>query len=455
MKRNDVLPERGEMSKIRSRDAKKLQKSLKAHNVSKVVQHEAWQILENDGIDTALEFVKESSLPEILIDAIPYQIWGAEQIDSASIAQMQAAARLPIARKGALMPDAHVGYGLPIGGVLATENTVIPYAVGVDIACRMRITIFDMGEKAIKKHNNLLKEALLEETRFGAGAKFEAGNLSKHEVLDHPDWNATQLLKDLVDTAAQQLGTSGGGNHFVEWGTLKLEKPDSLLGIEEAGTYLALLSHSGSRAVGYTIANHYSELAMERQPHLPNEVKHLAWLDMDSELGQEYWLSMQLAGAFAQANHVVIHERIARATGFSVLVAVENHHNFAWIEEVDGKALIVHRKGATPAGKDVLGIIPGSMGDPGYIVRGKGNEESLNSASHGAGRKLSRRQAKKSISRGEMLSYLKPRNIELIGGGLDESPHAYKSIKRVMEAQDDLVEIVGEFMPRIVRMASD
>lgn len=443
------------MSKIRSRDAKKLQKSLKAHQVTKAVQHEAWQILENEGVDAALEFVKEASLPDVLQDAIPYQIWGADQIDSASIAQMQAAARLPIARKGALMPDAHVGYGLPIGGVLATENAVIPYAVGVDIACRMRITIFDMGEKAIKKHNNLLKDALKEETRFGAGAKFERGNLSQHDVLDSPDWNATSLLKSLVDTAYTQLGTSGGGNHFVEWGTFTLEKPDSMLGIDEAGTYLALLSHSGSRAVGFKIANHYSKLAMQLQPHLPKEVKHLAWLDMDSELGQEYWLSMQLAGAFAQANHIVIHERIAKHTGFSVLAATENHHNFAWIEEIDGKPLVVHRKGATPAGKDTLGIIPGSMGDPGYVVRGKGNEDSLNSASHGAGRKMSRRQAKKNVSRGEMLSYLKPRKIELIGGGLDESPHAYKSIKRVMDAQEDLVEVVGEFMPRIVRMASD
>jgi tRNA-splicing ligase RtcB len=442
------------MSKIRARDAKKLQKSLKAHKVTKAVQHEAWKILENDGINPALEFVKESSLPEVLQDAVPYQIWGAEQIDSASISQMQAAARLPIARKGALMPDAHVGYGLPIGGVLATENAVIPYAVGVDIACRMRITIFDMGEKAIKKHNNLLKDALIEETRFGAGGKFDVGNLSKHAVLDHPDWNATSLLKSLIDTAALQLGTSGGGNHFVEWGIFTIDKPDAQLGIEEAGTYLALLSHSGSRAVGFKIANHYSKLAMEQQAHLPHEVKHLAWLDMASELGQEYWLSMQLAGAFAQANHAVIHKRITQATGFSVLAAIENH-NFAWIEEVDEKPLVVHRKGATPAGKDVLGIIPGSMGDPGYVVRGKGNEESLNSASHGAGRKMSRTQAKKSISKGEMLSYLKPRNIELIGGGLDESPHAYKSIKRVMEAQEDLVEIVGEFKPRIVRMASD
>ena len=443
------------MAKVRARDAKKLEKSLKVHHVTKEIRNEAWKILKADGIDTALNYVKDISLPIPTQAPIPYEIWGAEQIDSKSIEQMQAAATIPIARKGALMPDAHVGYGLPIGGVLATENAVIPYAVGVDIACRMRISVFNLGERALKKHKNLLKDVLLEETRFGAGATFENYNLSEHPVLDSSDWDSLPLLKPLKDKAQAQLGTSGGGNHFVEWGTFTADAPSPELGIEEAGVYLALLSHSGSRAIGYHIANHYSELAMNLQPNLPSEIKRLAWLDMNSEAGQEYWLAMNLAGEFAAANHEVIHERITNATGFSVLGTVENHHNFAWKEIIDGKELIVHRKGATPAGDGVYGIIPGSMGDPGYVVRGKGNSASINSASHGAGRKMSRRAAKSAYSRGELLSYLKPRNIELIGGGIDETPHAYKSIKRVMEAQEDLVDIVGEFMPRIVRMAND
>jgi len=443
------------MAKVRSRDAKKLQKSLKVHHVTKAIHHEAWNILHEKGIDAALEYVADSALPPATQDPIPYEIWGAEGIDSASIAQMQAAATIPVARKGALMPDAHVGYGLPIGGVLATEDAVIPYAVGVDIACRMRISIFGLNERAIKKHNNLLKDTLVEETRFGAGARFDDFDLSKHKVMDSPDWEAMPMLRGLKETARKQLGTSGGGNHFVEWGTFKVDAPVKALGIDEAGTYLALLSHSGSRAVGYKIANHYSNLAMDLKPHLPSDIKRLAWLELDSEAGQEYWLAMNLAGKYAAANHEVIHQRLADATGFTVLGSAENHHNFAWKEEVDGKEMIVHRKGATPAGEDVIGIIPGSMGDPGYVVRGKGNTASINSASHGAGRKMSRRAAKNAYSRGELLSYLKPRNVELIGGGIDETPHAYKSIQRVMEAQDDLVEILGEFMPRIVRMADD
>jgi tRNA-splicing ligase RtcB len=443
------------MDKVRPRDAKKLQQSLKAHTLNKAQTHQAWEVLKNEGIDAALNYVAETDNPPVLKDPVPYQIWGADQIDAASIAQMQLAARLPISVKGALMPDAHVGYGLPIGGVLATENAVIPYAVGVDIACRMRITIFEMPDKAFKKHDTLMKNALLEETRFGAGSQFERDNLSKHDVLDHPDWGATPLLRNLKEIAAAQLGSSGGGNHFVEWGTFQLEKGDAALGISEPGMYLALLSHSGSRAVGHHIAEHYSSLARDLQPNLPGDVKHLAWFDMDSNEGQEYWQAMELAGLFASANHQVIHERITRYTAFEVLASVENHHNFAWKEMVDGKEAIVHRKGATPAGAGVLGIIPGSMGDPGYVVRGKGSAEAINSASHGAGRKMSRRKAKDSITKGQQVSYLKQRDVELLGGGLDESPHAYKKIQEVIDAQADLIEVVGEFKPRIVRMAND
>ncbi|MEM9951789.1 MAG: RtcB family protein [Chloroflexota bacterium] len=443
------------MAKVRARDAKKLKKSLKVHTIAKEVHQQAWDILKTDGIDAALAYVTEQALPPPTQAPIPYQIWGEEQIDGKSIEQMQAAATLSIARKGALMPDAHVGYGLPIGGVLATENAVIPYAVGVDIACRMRISIFDMNDRSLKKHNNLLKDVLLEQTRFGAGAKFSRHDYSVHDVMDSSVWDEMPMLQELKDKAREQLGTSGGGNHFVEWGTFTLDAPAPELGIEEAGTYLALLSHSGSRGLGFTIANHYSNLAMDLQPHLPQDIKRLAWLDMESEAGQEYWTAMTLAGEYAKANHEVIHQRLADATGFKVLGSAENHHNFAWKEDVDGKELIVHRKGATPASEGVIGIIPGSMGDPGYVVRGKGNPDSLNSASHGAGRKMSRRAAKSAYSRGELLSYLKPRKIELIGGGIDETPHAYKSIQRVMEAQTDLVDVVGEFMPRIVRMAND
>jgi tRNA-splicing ligase RtcB len=196
---------------------------------------------------------------------------------------------------------------------------------------------------------------------------------------------------------------------------------------------------------------------MELHPGLDKSVKHLAWLSLDSEEGQEYWLSMELAGRFASANHYVIHHRVAAAMGLKEAAVVENHHNFAWMETIasTGRKAVVHRKGATPAGPGVLGVIPGSMGDAGYVVRGRGNPDSLNSASHGAGRLMSRRAALDSITKPARDAYLKERGITLLGGGLDESPQAYKPIETIIAAQTDLVDILGKFTPRIVRMADE
>jgi tRNA-splicing ligase RtcB len=256
-------------------------------------------------------------------------------------------------------------------------------------------------------------------------------------------------------TASEQLGTSGTGNHFVEWGEFEVSDYAPELGLG-AGRYLALLSHSGSRGVGFKIANYYSRLAMDLHPKLDKSVRHLAWLPLEREAGQEYWLSMELAGRFASANHFVIHQRVAKAAGLKEVAHVENHHNFAWKEKLgSGEDAIVHRKGATPAGNGVLGVIPGSMGDPGYVVKGKGLGESINSASHGAGRKLGRKAAINSITRKMRDEYLKARGVTLLGGGLDEAPQAYKDIEVVISAQHDLVQVLGKFTPRIVKMAME
>jgi tRNA-splicing ligase RtcB len=254
----------------------------------------------------------------------------------------------------------------------------------------------------------------------------------------------------LKDKAWSQLGTSGSGNHFVEFGELTLGEAG--LGLEP-GVYLALLSHSGSRGTGASVADHYCRLARELRPELPRELIHLAWLDLNSEPGQEYWAAMELMGRYAAANHAVIHRMIARNLGARVLLDVENHHNFAWRERHGGGDVIVHRKGATPAGPGVLGIIPGSMGAPGYVVRGRGSAAALDSASHGAGRRMSRKQAKASFTWSEVKKFLAERRVELISAGLDEVPMAYKNIETVMAAQQDLVETVARFDPRIVRMA--
>jgi len=379
-----------------------------------------------------------------------YVTYGAAEIEAGAINQMDLAIRLPVAVSGALMPDAHQGYGLPIGGVLATDNAVIPYGVGVDIGCRMCLSIFELPETFIESNQKLLKKELTEHTLFGAGRSFPKP--LDHEVLNRNEFKEISFLRGLHSTARAQIGTSGSGNHFVEFGIAEITEQTKELNVKP-GNYIALLSHSGSRGFGASIANHYTKLAMEKCK-LPREAKHLAWLNLDEELGMEYWLAMNLAGDYASACHHQIHEKIINSLGAKMVGRVENHHNFAWKERYHNKEVIVHRKGATPAGRDVLGIIPGSMIAPGFIVKGKGEVRSLNSASHGAGRKMSRTQAKNSITQRQLEDTLKEAGVLLIGGGLDEAPIAYKNIHQIMAAQEDLVDVLGRFYPKIVRMDS-
>lgn len=376
----------------------------------------------------------------------PWKQWGAD-LDPASLDQLDNACRLPVAVSGALMPDAHRGYGLPIGGVLATEGAVIPYAVGVDIACRMKMSVLDMPVGSLEGDRQALCDVIEEETRFGIGAHFTQAH--DHAVMDL-DWEVTPVTRKVREKARYQLGSSGSGNHFVEWGVLTLAEDD--LGLK-AGRYLALLSHSGSRGAGATVAHHYSKMAREHHPELPDELKHLAWLELDTELGQEYWAAMSLMGEYAAANHAVIHREIVAALGADVLADVENHHNFAWKEVHDGREVVVHRKGATPAGKGVLGVIPGSMADPGFVVRGKGEATSLESAAHGAGRVMSRRQAHRTVEWDTVQQKLDASGITLLSADADEAPEVYKDIESVMAHQDDLVDIVARFDPKIVKMA--
>lgn len=384
---------------------------------------------------------------------VAFEVFGAENIEAGAVSQMTTAARLPIAVAGALMPDAHHGYGLPIGGVLATRGAIIPYGVGVDIGCRMSLSIFDVSEASFRAAESQFKRELVAHTLFGAGAGFRGQYASDHEVLSRREFNTIKVVKDLYDKAAMQLGSSGGGNHFVEWGFISFGADDPQLGVP-AGSYLALLSHSGSRGLGATLAGHYTRLAKQLCP-LPKEAANLAYLDLNSEAGIEYWLAMNLAGDYAAACHDVIHAKLTKAIRADVLAKVENHHNFAWKEVINGEELIVHRKGATPASAGVYGIIPGSMTAPGFLVKGKGNERALYSASHGAGRQMSRTKATQSITRNELHAVLKHHGVSLIGGGLDEAPMAYKDIHGVMAAQTDLVETIATFRPVMVRMADD
>jgi len=401
-------------------------------------------------------------------EPIDYKTWGGDQIEESCHGQMKQACSLPDAVGAALMPDAHLGYGLPIGGVLALKNAVCPYAVGVDIACRMKLSVLDLPVTHLDSKFNLFKEALEKGTRFGIGNKGSAvyDQPRNHPVLDD-DWSVTSVTKDQKDKAVLQLGTSGSGNHFVEFGLVTIPDDHSHAASDPhvpksltlpAGQYVAVMSHSGSRGPGSTVCQQYSAIAqMKLDPRYKEDLGRLAWLSLDSEEGQEYWLAMELMGRFAAANHDVIHKQLAKLTGAEVLWDVENHHNFAWKEmhSLDVGEVIVHRKGATPAGPGVLGVIPGSMATPAFIVRGMGNPDSLYSASHGAGRVMSRKKAKDKYNWKAVREDLARKGVRVLSAGADEVPGVYKNIHNVMMEQADLVEIVAQFDPKIVRMCGD
>jgi tRNA-splicing ligase RtcB len=240
----------------------------------------------------------------------------------------------------------------------------------------------------------------------------------------------------------------------VEFGQLTIEHRDSELNLD-SGNYVALLSHSGSRGAGAAVCSTYSDIARAMLPKKYADLARLAWLDLDSEAGQEYWVAMNLMGDYAAANHDVIHRLVTKLLGARIVAGVENHHNFAWKEFHGGKEIIVHRKGATPAAAGEMGVIPGSMADPAFVVRGKGHPASLASASHGAGRQMSRKKAKDIYNWKSVKNDLERKGIRVLSAGADEVPGAYKDIRHVMKHQDDLVEIVARFDPKIVKMCDD
>ena len=427
--------------KVRGKELKEL--------VQKVVEHPEEYLDDPAFRQLALELVDDNS--EEAVEPITYQIWGKEGIDEGAFSQMDLACHVPSAWGAALMPDAHIGYGLPIGGVLALEDAVIPYAVGVDIACRMKLSVLDISVSKLNQKHHQFVDALNRGTVFGVGQAHE--KRQRHAVMDE-DWSVTKITRQNKDKAWKQLGSSGSGNHFVEFGVLTIAQDDQELGLD-AGEYVALLSHSGSRGTGASVCSTYSGIAQARLRKRHHHLGRLAWLEMDSEAGQEYWAAMNLMGDYAAANHAVIHQNVSEILGSKVISGVENHHNFAWKEEHDRKEVFVHRKGATPAAAGELGVIPGSMADPAFVVRGKGNPASLNSASHGAGRCMSRNKAKDKYRWNAVKNDLAKRGITVISAGADEVPGVYKNINEVMAEQQDLVEIVARFNPKVVKMCGD
>jgi tRNA-splicing ligase RtcB len=397
----------------------------------------------------------------------PFRVFGeiGADIEPPALAQLELALRLPIALQGALMPDAHPGYALPIGGVFAAQRAVAPAMVGVDIGCRMHLTIFDAPPDVFLQQRTALFADLQAVTVFGVGAT--RARQADHEVLDDDRWGLTSQTRGLRAKAASQLGTSGSGNHFAELivgERIKAERQaDTETGrADDSSTpvslslperFCGLLTHSGSRGVGYAIASHYMRLAAQETAKHAQVPKMYEWLDLEGEAGQEYWQAMELAGAFAQANHEVIHAAFVRRAKLTPLATIQNHHNFAWREG----DLVLHRKGATPAEPGVLGVIPGSMGTPSYLVAGRGQPAALSSASHGAGRRGSRTSARNSISLRDARDFLKQQDVLVEGLSVDEAPQAYKDIERVVRLQVDagLIEVLARMRPVAVIMAGE
>lgn len=376
-------------------------------------------------------------------------------IDQEAYDQLEKACSLPVSISGALMPDAHVGYALPVGGVAALDNAVSPAFVGFDIACRMKMSILDISPDEFEEARESMAKILKRVTGFGVGSNFSDGKRD-HPVMNDPRWNEIDKAKELKSKAAKQLGSSGGGNHFADLmaGTVTREK--EWLPLRKGEQFVALITHSGSRGTGYQIASHYKNIAEKKTQQQHKGIsKNYAWLSLDDEAGAEYWEAMQLMGEYASANHELIHNHFAKGADVQLLAEYENHHNFAWKKiGKNGERMVIHRKGATPAEKGVVGIIPGSMGTPSYLVEGLGDEDSLWSSAHGAGRISSRTQAKKNHDEKAYREFLDKNDILTIGVAKDETYQCYKDIGRVMSLQEGkLVESVAEMNPRVVVMA--
>jgi tRNA-splicing ligase RtcB (3'-phosphate/5'-hydroxy nucleic acid ligase) len=377
---------------------------------------------------------------------IPVKLW-LDDLEESAKEQVINLASLPFAfHHVAIMPDAHMGYGMPIGGVLATQKCVVPNAVGVDIGCGMRFMSTNIRANDISNEQMLAIVNRIKET-IPVGFK-------KHEVAqdilclgDYPD---LEIVKSNIFNASLSLGTLGGGNHFIE------------IQEDEFG-FLGFMIHSGSRNLGKQICDHYNAKAKELNNKYFSSVSasyNLAFLPAETDEFFEYVSAMKFAMKFAKQNRAMMMDNVVNSyydvVGSSKRfenATIDVHHNYASIENHFGENVWVHRKGATNAYLGEYGIIPGSQGSSSYIVKGKGNVDSFKSCSHGAGRAMSRTAARKTLNIGDEQKLLNDmgvihsiKNID----SLDEAPSAYKDIDKVMENQKDLVDVVNKLKPLAV-----
>jgi tRNA-splicing ligase RtcB len=383
---------------------------------------------------------------------VPIELFGKVGVDFDDhvLSQMNNAALLPVTEKAAIMPDGHLGYALPIGGVVGLNNAVSPSFVGYDIACRMTLTVLDIPVEEFMKHRGLFANDMRAVTRFGVGGNFIDSERRQHLVMEDPLWNQIPILKENRILAHQQLGSSGGGNHFFDAVVGQVISATPWMPLPKGAKFIAIMTHSGSRGTGNKCAQYYMKLARQEIHHLAYDIpKDYEWLTLNSEIGQEYWAVMQLMGRYAQANHSLIHDAFLQQTGLRQIIRWENHHNFAFLEN----GLVVHRKGATPAQKGLEGIIPGSSGTNSYLVEGLGYERGINSSSHGAGRIQSRKASKKAFNPLAYETHMRSQDILSFGVATDETFMCYKDIEHVMTLQEGiLVKSVARMRPLVVIM---
>lgn len=373
------------------------------------------------------------------------------KFDSKVIQQIRTALGIPPAVEGVLLPDGHLGYGLPIGGVIALRESISPAFIGYDISCMVSLTTYDITEEDFEENKNFFADALQKSVSFGVGSVGK--NNIDDPVMHKPLWNNVPILKANKDMARAQLGSSGADNHFAD--IVKGETLQNVPGFELAGeAFIGLLTHSGSRGIGHKVAAYYMKKAEKETAKIAVGIpKGYGWLDIKSDLGSEYFKVMQLMGDYARANHAIIHDLFATfADNLIEITNINCRHNYAWVDVRD-ETNIIHRKGATPAHLDELGLIPGTSGTPSYVTTGLGNPISLFSSSHGAGRTTSRTLARATYKKEEFEDYMLEERILHQGVDADETYKAYKNIEDVMEVQDGVIlERVAQLQPSIVIM---
>ncbi len=378
----------------------------------------------------------------------PIKLW-LPQLDNDTLQQARNLANLPfIHHHIAIMPDAHMGYGMPIGGVAATKDTIIPNAVGVDIGCGVQAVQTDLQEVSPKSLKRLMSGVRRD---IPLGFKHHKKGQSTDRMPRLPKniaLNDLPIVSGEYKSARNQVGTLGGGNHFIEIQ-------------QDQDHYIWLMIHSGSRNIGYKVANHYNKLAIDinqREKHPVPPKWQLASLNLYSEEGQLYFSEMQYCVDFAKANRSLMMDRLMdiiqeHLAPVKFTDRLDIAHNYAALEHHFGEKVVVHRKGATRAAKGERGIIPGSQGSSSYIVEGKGNEQSFCSCSHGAGRKLGRKQAQRTLDLQEEIKYLESQNIIhaiRTKRDLEEAAGAYKDIDQVMALQEDLITPLKTLRPLAV-----